>query len=133
MHEQIPQLGRIEHVRVIECGERGHSESLERTGKVPHHSEPQFLVVGGEIGEDCPALGIRASLVGHQRFEADAAVRTDAAIFDLALVEKLNQRRARDVQHVRRFLSGEFGLYGDECHRVAPRHFLKNVNEHPHC
>lgn len=80
MHEEVPQLCRVEHVRVVECGERSHRAL-----------QPQFLVVGGKFGEDGQAFGIRAPLIGHERFEANAAMRTHAAILDLALIEELNE------------------------------------------
>ena len=37
-------------------------------------------------------LGIHLTLVLHQDFKPDSAVRTDAARLDLALVEKLDER-----------------------------------------
>jgi hypothetical protein len=34
---------------------------------------------------------LQAPLADHERFETDTAVRADAAMFDLAFVEKLKQ------------------------------------------
>ena len=121
MHKQVPQFSRVEHVRVVECGERGHRAL-----------QPQFLIVGCEFGEHRPAFGVRAPLVGHERFEPNPAVSTDTAILDLAFVEELDQRRTGDVQHVRRLLGGEFGVYGNERHGVSPGHLFKDVDEHSH-
>lgn len=54
MHQQIPQLGGIEHVGVAEDDERTHSSNTD------------LLVVGGKFGENGAALGVRGALVRHQ-------------------------------------------------------------------
>ncbi len=59
-------------------------------------------------------------------------MRTYPAEFHFSLVEKLDQGRPRDIQHVRRFLRGEFGVYRDQRDGIAPRHLFKNVNQHPY-
>jgi hypothetical protein len=53
------------------------------------------------------------ALVRHQYFESNALVCPYPAKFDLSLIEKLHQRRTRDIRHVRRFLRGELGVYRD--------------------
>ena len=76
------------------------------------------------------ALGIGSAFVSHEGFESYASVRAYAAIFDLAFVEKLDQRRPRDVEHVGGFLRGEFGVDRDQCNCVSARHFLQDVDKH---
>ncbi len=57
---------------------------------------------------------------------------TYPAEFDFSLVEKLDQRRPRNVQHVRRFLCGQFGAHRDQRDGIPLRHLFKNVNQHPY-
>ena len=59
-------------------------------------------------------------------------MRAYPAKLDFPFVEKLDQRRPRNVQHVRRFLRGKFGVYRDQRDGIPPRHLFKNVNQHPY-
>ena len=54
------------------------------------------------------------------------------AKFNFPFVEKLDKGWPRHVQHVRRFLRGEFGVQWGERNGIAPRHLFQNVNEHPY-
>jgi len=57
----------------------------------------------------------------------DAAMRANPAVFDLALVQELNRRRPRNVQHVRRLPSSEFGTHGNYRDGIVSRHFFKDA------
>ncbi len=95
--------------------------------------EPDFLIVRRQCRQGRSPVRIGPALVRHQSFESDAAMRTDAAEFDFSLVEKLDQRRPGNVQHVCCFLSGEFGSHWNERDGIPARHLLKNVDQHLYC
>ncbi len=54
---------------------------------------------------------------------------SDFAKSDFAFVEKPDQRRARNVQHVGGLLGGEFGVDGHDVDGIPLRHFLKSAHE----
>ena len=49
--------------------------------------------------------------------------------FDLALIEKANQSRPRDIQQIGGLLGREFRMNRDEFDRIAPAHLIQNLNE----
>ena len=95
--------------------------------------EPDFLIVRCQSRQGRSPVRIGPALVRQQSFESDAAMGPDAAKFDFSLVEKLDQRGPRNVEYLRRFLSGEFGSHWNERDGIPARHLLKNVDQHLYC
>ena len=48
---------------------------------------------------------------------------------DLATLQQLHEERSRNIEHVRRALSGQFGVDRDDADRVALADFGQNVHE----
>jgi hypothetical protein len=120
MHQEIAQFRRIENVCVIERGKCGH-----------RGSEAEFLVVGREFRQRRSAFRIRAAFVSHHGGEANPPMSTYFAESDLAFIQKLNQRRAGNIERIGCFLSSQFSLHGNEGSGISLGHFLKNSHEHP--
>jgi hypothetical protein len=59
-----------------------------------------FLIVGRKRGKSRPAISLQLPFVRDQRFKADAAVSSHAAVCDSAFLEELDQRRPGDIEHV---------------------------------
>src|SRR5260370_10299769 len=91
-----------------------------------------FLVIRGQLSERRATSSLGLPFVFHQCLKPHAPMSANAAVINLALIQELNQRRARNVQHVRLLLGSEFGMYWNQRYSVATRHFLKNTHQHPH-
>jgi hypothetical protein len=71
------------------------------------------LIISGELGQGGLSVGICVSFELHDRFEADAPMGAHSAVVDFPFIEQLDQRRARDIEHVGRFLSRQFSVDRD--------------------
>jgi len=85
VHEEVAQPGRVEHI----CVEEGP--------ECRHESDPNLLVIRCQFVEDCDALRVDTALMGDQGLKANAAMRSDLPVLDLAFIEQLDERRPRDV------------------------------------
>ena len=59
-------------------------------------------------------------------------MRAHLPVVDFALLQQLDQRRPRNVQHVRRFLRRQLRMHGDERHGISARHLFKDAHQQPH-
>jgi len=75
VHEEVAQPGRVEHI----CVEEGP--------KCRHESDPNLLVIGCQFVEDREAFRVDSPFMGHQGLEANAAMRSDLPVLDLAFVK----------------------------------------------
>ena len=79
MHEEIPEIGRVQNTGVIQSSKAGHG-----------CLDSEFLVVSCKLPQHLSAFSVHLALVFHQGFKPDAAVRANTAKLNLALVEKLD-------------------------------------------
>jgi hypothetical protein len=121
VHEEVAKLRWVKHVCVIKDDESCHE------------SDPDFLVISDQLCKSRPTLRVDTALVRHQRFEANPTMCANFAVFDLCRIQKLNEGGARDVQHIRRFLSREFRMDWNQGDGVAQCHLFQNPNQHLDC
>jgi hypothetical protein len=118
VHEEVPQPRRVEDIGVEEGPE------------CRHKSDPNLLIVSNKFSERGKAFGMSLAFVRHEGLEAHPTMGANPAIFDLAFVEQLNERRPRDAEHVGSLLGRQFGVYRDHRDRVSATHFVEDSDQH---
>jgi hypothetical protein len=120
-HEQIARQGGMEHVGVVDGGER---DIL--LGSV---LETQVLCFSGELVEHFSTVLIISALVVEEVRQQDLPTVPDPPERDLAFLEELDHVRPRDVEQVGRLLGGELRGDGRDGDGVAVGDLGEDVDE----